>query len=311
MIRVHIILLTAMFLTSALASAEERQFLFNNYSHADGLPDDSITSIVQDKFGFVWVGTREGLCRYDGYSFSIPPEVENAGLLNRPIYYLFIDEGNSICALTDDGIVKLDLDTGDYYFRENSTENEILYIMPIEEGRLWTLTRHGAVILSGDLLGEEVVDLPFTPSNVFKGYNGEIWLSSSDGNIYRYDQKRKTFTGIEVFDEHSLHKGKRISLIRPVDSRFVLVSDRETCIYLVNTDRETVNCILDIQNIIDGALLQDMLSIDTGELWFATDKGLIVYDRNQDKVASYLSDPAIPLSLCGSNLRRLFKDNFG
>lgn len=311
MIRVHIILLTAMFLTSALASAEERQFLFNNYSHADGLPDDSITSIVQDKFGFVWVGTREGLCRYDGYSFSIPPEVENAGLLNRPIYYLFIDEGNSICALTDDGIVKLDLDTGDYYFRENSTENEILYIMPIEEGRLWTLTRHGAVILSGDLLGEEVVDLPFTPSNVFKGYNGEIWLSSSDGNIYRYDQKRKTFTGIEVFDEHSLHKGNRISLIRPVDSRFVLVSDRETCIYLVNTDRETVNCILDIQNIIDGALLQDMLSIDTGELWFATDKGLIVYDRNQDKVASYLSDPAIPLSLCGSNLRRLFKDNFG
>ncbi|MGN1219823.1 MAG: response regulator, partial [Candidatus Cryptobacteroides sp.] len=229
----------------------------------------------------------------------------------RPIYYLFIDDGNSICALTDDGIVKLDLDTGEYCFKENSTEDEILYIMPIGEGRIWALTRHGAVILSGDLLGKEAVEIPFTPSNVFKGYNGEIWLSSPDGNIYRYDQKRKTFTGIEIFDKKSLLEGKRISLIRPVDSRFVIVSDSETCIYLVNTDRETVNCILDIQDIIDGALLQDMLSIDPGELWFATDKGLIVYDRNNDKAVTYLSNPAIPLSLCGSNLRRLYKDDFG
>lgn len=304
-----IAMLQALSLLPVLLPAAERQFLFNNYTHADGLPDDGITGIAQDRFGFVWVGTREGLCRYDGYFFSVPPEVEKIDELNSTIYSFFIDEGNALWARTGESIVKLDLNTGEYRIRENRDGDAVKSILPDGEGRLWAFYQNRAGILSGDLSEEENVELTFTPSHAFKGYNGALWLSSSDGRIYRYDRRRNSFKSISVFNPE--HGGKSVRLVRPVDSRMLLVADNSASVYIVNTDRDSSTYLINIQDILEGAFLQDMMAIEPGEFWFATDKGLIVYDRKTGNTQTLVSDPSVPLSLCGTNLRRLFKDDFG
>lgn len=301
-------ILCALFLLPVAVPAAERQFLFNNYTHADGLPDDGIIDIAQDGFGFVWVATREGVCRYDGYFFSVPPEVEKIEALKSAIYSLYIDEGNTLWALTDDSIVKLDLNTGNYWIREHQAGNAVRSIMPDDEGRLWTFSRNGTVILSDDLTREEKVELDFSPSRIFKGYNGALWLSSSDGLIYGYDKRRNSFKSISAIDNE---KGRTVRLVRPVDSRMLLVADNSGSIYIVNTDREASTFLVNVLDIIEGALLQDMSAIEPNEFWFATDKGLIVYDRDTGSTRTLVSDPSVPLSLCGTNLRNLYKDNFG
>ena len=47
----------------------KQSFIFKRFMACDGLPDERIRSIYQDKEGFLWVGTMNGLCKYDGYSF--------------------------------------------------------------------------------------------------------------------------------------------------------------------------------------------------------------------------------------------------
>jgi len=49
--------------------AQPIQVVSKHYTMKDGLPDGGVTSVIQDRNGFIWLGTYSGLCRFDGYSF--------------------------------------------------------------------------------------------------------------------------------------------------------------------------------------------------------------------------------------------------
>ena len=44
-------------------------YYFEHYTTYEGLPSNTIHCTYQDRFGFVWIGTRDGLCRFDGFDF--------------------------------------------------------------------------------------------------------------------------------------------------------------------------------------------------------------------------------------------------
>lgn len=51
-------------------SVSAQQLLFRHYTQTDGLPSNSVTVLLQDSRGFLWIGTGGGLSMYDGYSFT-------------------------------------------------------------------------------------------------------------------------------------------------------------------------------------------------------------------------------------------------
>jgi signal transduction histidine kinase len=64
------ILLFVFFGTWLFARAQNSNYIFTNYTTAQGLPDNNIQSITQDSRGFLWIGTAEGLSRFDGKNFK-------------------------------------------------------------------------------------------------------------------------------------------------------------------------------------------------------------------------------------------------
>jgi hypothetical protein len=70
--------LIALFFLQCLAPATSQQAYFSAYTTAQGLPNDNVTCIKQDREGFLWVGTYNGLCRFDGTHFYTFP----SGLFN-------------------------------------------------------------------------------------------------------------------------------------------------------------------------------------------------------------------------------------
>lgn len=64
------VLMTAFIFLSS-AAAVERKFYFENLTTEQGLAQNSINAIFQDRTGFLWIGTQDGLHKYDGYKFSL------------------------------------------------------------------------------------------------------------------------------------------------------------------------------------------------------------------------------------------------
>ncbi len=75
-------------------NASDNQFFFRSLDSKDGLSENRINSIYQDKKGFIWIGTDGGLNRYDGHDFKtyyLDPEVET-GLRSNIIQCITEDQ---------------------------------------------------------------------------------------------------------------------------------------------------------------------------------------------------------------------------
>ena len=80
-----ITLILTIFFISAINAGAERYYYFEHLKATDGLPSNTIYCSIQDRSGFMWIGTRDGLCRYDGRTFvqidEIAPNLASHGIV--------------------------------------------------------------------------------------------------------------------------------------------------------------------------------------------------------------------------------------
>ncbi len=92
------ILLCLVPLCSLLVATAQPSLNFDNYSSESGLSQLSCYALAQDSAGFIWVGTQDGLNRYDGRSFKVYARQNEAGknLPSNTIFSLFTDTNNNL-----------------------------------------------------------------------------------------------------------------------------------------------------------------------------------------------------------------------
>ena len=114
--------LVLLFLTVSLSS-EKRSFRFEHISVEHGLSQCAIECITQDASGFIWIGTQDGLNKYDGYNFKIhnhDPANPNS-LSNNVVYSIYEDHTGILWVGTfQGGLNKFDPQTEKFtHFRFN------------------------------------------------------------------------------------------------------------------------------------------------------------------------------------------------
>ncbi|MDJ0839066.1 MAG: two-component regulator propeller domain-containing protein, partial [Acidobacteriota bacterium] len=135
------------------AYGQKGSLSFNRIGIDDGLSQNHVYSILQDELGFMWFGTRDGLCRYDGYEFKIyrnDPQ-DPYSLSANYIYSLYEDdEGYIWIGTLGGGLCRYDrrADRFDVY-RHDPTRNDSLaadtvqFLAADERGYLWVATENG------------------------------------------------------------------------------------------------------------------------------------------------------------------------
>ena len=88
--RIYLLLLFVLMITRAQAT----NVIFDRITMDSGLSSSSVTSILKDRTGYVWVGTTEGLNRYDGYTFKVflpvpdcPESIQSSSTSHISIYF--------------------------------------------------------------------------------------------------------------------------------------------------------------------------------------------------------------------------------
>lgn len=97
---------------------EAKKYFFSNYNFCHiteeaGLPNNSVTAVMKDSFGYIWVATQDGLARYDGYRFlSYGVKEPLYRLKGNYVYTLCEDRQKRLWVGSDAGLDLIDLQTG-------------------------------------------------------------------------------------------------------------------------------------------------------------------------------------------------------
>jgi signal transduction histidine kinase/DNA-binding response OmpR family regulator len=243
-----ILLLTITWWGTLAASQELRDH--ETISTTQGLSQGMIYALLQDKEGFIWIGTKEGLNRYDGYNFKVftNDPYDPQSISSNNIRTLFEDSKGRIWAgALDAGMNVYDKKTGRFHRimhrpgdPSGLSGNRVLSAtIELPDGRIMLApadNRINIISLPDDYFGKDSipvithVDLPGNGQafGIGKDDKGKIWVGCTDKRIYLFDPATSLFEMIcdgKVFTAALAHAGTKLWGSRDVfsmDSSFVV-----------------------------------------------------------------------------------------
>jgi signal transduction histidine kinase/ligand-binding sensor domain-containing protein/DNA-binding response OmpR family regulator len=161
-------------------------FRFEYIQMEDGLPQNSINTILKDSDGFMWFGTSNGLCRYDGYTFKVfkVENEENEAVPHNLIRALAESHDRKVWIGTAAGICYFDLETEKMHRVE--ADNGLIIkanTLVFFDGKIWVGTSdHGIFTAEFSSEGELKIENPFNESTLGTRLNSvnHLYLTSDN-----------------------------------------------------------------------------------------------------------------------------------
>ena len=118
--------------------------LLETWRSDDGLPNNAVTSLLQTRDGYLWIGTSNGLARFDGVRFVTYRTLDTPELRSNHILTLYEDRHRALWIGTDDGLIRFE--HGQFSAlttRDGLSSEAVLCMNEDHEGRLWVGTQSG------------------------------------------------------------------------------------------------------------------------------------------------------------------------
>lgn len=213
--RLFCTLIIAAFIPGPVLQAQQVNIGFEQYTTAGGLSANNSNSILQDSRGFLWIGSTDGLTRYDGRSFKKYITLGRNGLTDLSIVCLAEDDEGNIWIGTQNGLNKLDpfSETITHYY-EGTGPGTIPfkwcnYLYADRNKQLWLSTERGLALYDKSsnsfqnfpvaVYGKDVRINKFI-SKILEDHRGRFWLATSYG-IKLFDRQTKTYQSFYYEDD--------------------------------------------------------------------------------------------------------------
>lgn len=229
-----------------------------NYTVNDGLPSNHVYGIVQDSTGFIWIGTDNGLSRFDGHSFRN-----------------YLHAGSNPASLSSNNIRRLAID---------------------RRQRLWLSLDNGVEIYDPGTETFEHFDLKTPDSVAVEGQtieiiedsDGEIWISTVNSGVFRYSPESQHLTVYRhnPQDENSLSQDYVSTLYQSNDGTIWMGTYSEGLCAFSKTDSRFTRYTKE-QGLSSNSI--DAITEDSyGNLWLGTvTSGLDCFDRTTGRFTNY------------------------
>jgi ligand-binding sensor domain-containing protein/signal transduction histidine kinase len=173
--------------------AREPQIEFRHLKVKDGLSQSWVKSICQDRQGFMWFGTNEGLNKYDGYNFTVyknNPEDKNS-ISNNGIESIYEDKNGNLWVGTETGVNLYDRDNDRFIYNTALSRRRIFCFLELEDGRMFMASRNSGLYLYNPKNDSVISFVPnendtnsisaLELSDIVMDNDGNIWIGSSEG----------------------------------------------------------------------------------------------------------------------------------
>ena len=182
------------------AAASGSPFIVDSWNNEEGLPQSSVISVIQTRDGYLWLGTLNGLVRFDGDRFAIFDENNVHGLGSDRIVYLFEDSHTNLWIGTDSAVVVLvhDGKVENFSIGGGGHEGRLTSAGEDSTGAIWLYTAdaHLGRFQNGKM---EVLGLPFPGTAVSRMIavekSGPVWIDEYEpgGSSGLFSFRRENF----------------------------------------------------------------------------------------------------------------------
>jgi ligand-binding sensor domain-containing protein len=304
---------------SIICCAQAPQLKFLHVSIEDGLPDGTVRSITQDKYGYIWLGTQYGLCRYNGYSIQpfFHSKTDTGSIAGNFIWSLFTDRDGNVWTGNDGILSKYCYDNNNFQNYQPPASLVIRKIEEDENGMLWLATSAG--LMQFDKQKKIFKDYKTAGINDFfmDKEQGVIYLATHAGfKVFNYRNKTIAEPLSIANDPHAINSNT-ISAVTKDKTGAIWFGCGFTNTVLVRWHPPTNNIRYyhEFTSKTPGWAENRILSLFTdraGNVWvggFTSSLGLYLHER--DAFHHYQNDALLRTSIAGTSIDCIYQDAAG
>ncbi len=182
-------ILAILLLTAGLLHGQS--YYFRHFQVENGLSNNAVICSLQDKKGFLWFGTKDGLDRFDGYSFKVfRSDPDDSGSIGSNfIHCLFEDPNGTLWVGTEKGLYRHNATNESFSLLPDSSNGQIRDIKMDRQGNLWFISGFTLVKYPGrgQPLQYYNTSRYFEATSICISSSGDLWVSTALGALKRYD----------------------------------------------------------------------------------------------------------------------------
>jgi ligand-binding sensor domain-containing protein/serine phosphatase RsbU (regulator of sigma subunit) len=325
------LLLLSLFVFGQLHNIVQGQFSFPEtklFNANDGLSQSHINTIMQDSRGFIWVGTENGLSRYDGYEFVnyIHQPYDTNSLSNNYINAICEDSHGVLWIATKKGLNSFDVTKGIFNAythdpkKSNSISDDLVLNVYIDsENTIWVKT-----LKSLDQFDEKTktfrryahyFDLfkfvsGYIHFPIFEDKDGRLWVGTKDGlNFFDRDlQLFNRYISLE-YNVKSLSNDEIRSICQDKDGIiWIGTADGLNAFNPTTKEFQRYYPEPNVQNFVNSNRINALYQDDNGTFWVGTGGGLFIFDKETDKFIKVTGKGNQPLNF---HISSITKDKSG
>lgn len=302
----------AVFLLSATSSLCGNHYISRGYTSEEGLPNNSVSSCCFDVFGRLWIGTKDGVCFYDGVRFIPFSNDAYRQYFSGVTLALCEDKDSNIWISSNKGVGFYNPQTDVLTLIPELTDASIRDIKMDSEGNIWLVS--STLISKFDRGQKKITKL--IPSEIVQsesacsGKNGQMLFASREGDILVYDVLQDSYNSVPVLTKADIASGRYLEYIAYAGNDIALVSTSCRELIRVNLADGSASIIYVAESRNDAANIY-CLTIIGNEYWIGTTLGVFIFDSTTGQVDHLISDPLNTNSLAGNKIRCIESDGSG
>ena len=319
--------LCAFFLIHLNIYGAQPQYNFQRINTSRGLSNNTVIAIIQDNKGFIWIGTDDGLNRFDGSTFKqFKPQPKNANSLRHNITkVIFEDSKGKIWIGTDGGGLSMydpELESFTNYFNSPTNSNSLSHdnisaITEDKEGNIWVGTYGGGLnMLLPDKTGFKIFkNLSDNSQGICSNYinclytdhNGYIWIGSWAKGADRLNPRTGVFTNYQnQYGNPNSISSNTVNCFFEDSQKKLWVGTWQGGLSLYQENKGTflqIPLSIATSNNSLKPVIRSIVEDHQKNLWLGTyGDGLLKYNPTSKKTSSIVNEPENPYSLSNNNI---------